>query len=348
MASALAVPSASVGKPVNGFPSLAHGFRRVLRRFGARPQLSVVLIVYDMPEQAENTILSLLPDYQSGVDGSEYEVIVVENASANTLSAEFLRSLPANVQYHLRTQPEPSPAAAINFGASQARGNILCIMIDGARMLTPGVVCNLLAAHRSFPRAVASIPGYHLGRELQQTAVGSGYDRETERALLASIAWPMEGYRLFDIGCFSGSCSPGFFLPNSESNCISLSLSLWQVLGGFDQRFDLPGGGLINLDFYKRACELSGVQHVIVPGEGTFHQFHGGITTGGVSNAMREDYIERSRSQYRALRGVDFTSPRTCPVYLGAIPPMAQKFLHYSAARALRSRGEAPLPDSTA
>jgi len=333
---------------VSVFQSLAHKFRRLLPSSSRRPQLSVVLIVYDMPEQAENTIRSLLPGYQRGVDGSEYELVVVENASANTLNSVFLRGLPSNVQYHLRAQPEPSPAAAINFGASQARGDILCIMIDGARMVTPGVVYNLLAAHRSFPRAVASVPGYHLGRELQQTAVGSGYDRDTELALLASIAWPGEGYRLFDIACFSGSCSPGFFLPNSESNCISLPLSLWQMLGGYDPLFDLPGGGLINLDFYKRACELPGVQHVIVPGEGTFHQFHGGVTTGGVSTAMREDYIARSRSQYRALRGADFTSPRTCPVYLGAISPMAQKFVHYSAARALRSQGEAPLPESTA
>ena len=333
---------------MSGFKSLAHKFRRLLPSSSRRQRLSLVVIVYDMPEQAENTIRSLLPGYQRGVDGGEYELVVVENASANTLSPVFLRGLPSNVQYHLLAQPEPSPAAAINFGASQARGDILCIMIDGARMVTPGVVYNLLASHRSFPRAVASVPGYHLGRELQQTAVGSGYDRGTERALLASVAWPAEGYRLFDIACFSGSCSAGFFLPNSESNCISLPLSLWQTLGGFDPLFDLPGGGLINLDFYKRACELPGVQHVIVPGEGTFHQFHGGMTTGGVSTAMREDYIERSRSQYRALRGADFTSPRTCPVYMGTIPPMAQKFVHYSAARALRSRGETPLPDSTA
>ncbi|MEQ9465319.1 MAG: glycosyltransferase [Haliea sp.] len=325
---------------------------RMAGRLRHRPRgqsyLSLVLVVYDMPEQAENTIRSLLPGYQREVSGSEYELIVVENASSNTLSPHFLQHLPDNVHYHLRRNPEPSPAQAINFGASRARGGLVCIMIDGARMATPGVVCNLLAAHRSFPSAVVSIPGYHLGRELQQTAVGSGYDRDAERALLASIAWPAEGYRLFDIACFSGSCSSGFFLPNSESNCISLPLDQWQALGGFDPHFDLPGGGLINLDFYKRACELHGVQHVIVPGEGTFHQFHGGVTTGGVSREMREDYIERSRSQYRALRGNDFSSPRTSPVFFGALPAQAQKFVHYSAARALRSRGEAPLPDSTA
>jgi len=333
---------------VSGFQSLARMFMGLRRSRSAQPQLSLVLIVYDMPEQAANTIRSLLPGYQRDVSASDYELIVVENASANTLRPEFLRSLPANVHYHLRQNPEPSPAQAINFGASQARGKAIAIMIDGARMVTPGVVCNLLLAHRSFPAAVVSIPGYHLGRELQQTAVGSGYDRATESELLASIAWPAEGYRLFDIACFSGSCSPGFFLPNSESNCISVTPDLWRALGGFDPRFDLPGGGLINLDFYKRACEHPAVQHVIVPGEGTFHQFHGGVTTGGVSSEMRADYIERSQSQYRALRGADFSSPRTRPVYLGEIPVQAQKFVHYSAARALRSQGEAPLPESPA
>ncbi|MDO8862507.1 glycosyltransferase [Haliea sp. E1-2-M8] len=333
---------------MSGFQSLARMVGRLRGSPPGQPQLSLVLIVYDMPEQAANTIRSLLPGYQRDVSGSEYELIVVENASSNTLSAGFLQDLPANVHYHLRQNPEPSPAQAINFGASQAQGGAVCVMIDGARMVTPGVVCNLLAAHRSFPRAVVSIPGYHLGRELQQTAVGSGYDRDTERDLLASIAWPEDGYRLFDVACFSGSCRPGFFLPNSESNCISIPLDVWHTLSGFNTLFDLPGGGLINLDFYKRACELPEVQHVIVPGEGTFHQFHGGVTTGGVSREMREDYIERSRNQYRALRGADFSSPRTSPVYLGAIPAQAQKFVHYSAARALRSLGEAPLPDSTA
>lgn len=305
--------------------------------------VSFVVIVYDMPWQAENTIRSLLPGYQLGVSGNEYEVIVVENASANLMRSAFLDSLPPNVRYFLRDDPEPSPASAINFGARQAQGGHICALIDGARMLTPGVVRTMLMGYRLNPNAVVTIPGYHLGRELQQEAVNSGYSLEQERSLLDSINWPEAGYRLFDIACFSGSSAPGMFMPNSESNCISIPRGTWQALGGYDERFDLRGGGLINLDLYKRACEFPGVQHIIALGEGTFHQFHGGVTTGGQSREKREAYIEQSKAQYRELRGEAFTSPQTRPLYLGEIPESAQKFVHYSASRVLRARGVAPL-----
>src|SRR6185369_13294366 len=106
--------------------------------------------------------------------------------------------------------------------------------------------------------AVVSVPGYHLGSELQQKSVTSGYDLQTEAALLASIGFPEDGYRLFDIACFSGSCAGGFFLPYAESNCICLATDAFERLGGFDERFTSRGGGYVNLDFYVRATSLPG------------------------------------------------------------------------------------------
>lgn len=309
-----------------------------------QPLLSFVVVVYDMPRQAENTLLTLGPGYQDEADPALYEVIVVENDSANTLSRELVESLPRHYRYFLRENPESSPARAINFGADQARGDYICVMIDGARMLTPGVVRNLLLGHRLFENAVVAVPGYHLGRELQQEAVDSGYSVEEELAMLASSRWPVDGYSLFDIACFSGSSAPGFFLPNSESNCLSIPRDSWTRLGGCDERFDMRGGGLVNLDLYKRACEMRGVRHVILPGEGTFHQFHGGVTTGGEARAVRDAYIEASKAQYRELRGVEFESPSSNPVFLGEIPPQVQKFVHYSARQVLNRRQEEALP----
>jgi hypothetical protein len=197
-------------------------------------------------------------------------------------------------------------------------------------MLTPGVVRSLLLGHRLSPRAVVAVPGYHLGVELQQEAVNSGYSSEQERKLLQGIGWPLDGYQLFDIACFSGSSAPGFFLPNSESNCISVSRALWGELEGFDERFDFSGGGLINLDFYRRACEACSVLHVMCIGEGTFHQFHGGVTTGGQAAELREAYIDASKEQYRQLRGRDYESPQTDPVYLGELPHNALRFVQQS------------------
>ena len=293
--------------------------------------VSFVVIVYDMPAQAQNTVRSLFADYQQGVSPGDYEVLIIENASANTMSRAFLDSLPPNFSYHLRQETQPTPIHAINYGIDIARGDNICVMIDGARLLTPGIVKNILRGHRLSSRAVVTAPGYHLGYELQQKAVGSGYDVEHEKALMASISWPEEGYRLFEISCFSGSCAAGFYLPHSESNCISMPRELWQALGGYDARFDTRGGGVVNLDLYKRACEYPGITHVFLQGEGTFHQFHGGVTTGGEEAEIRQKFIQEIMAQYQAIRGSKFKNPVTNTVYLGEISEHALKFVQFSA-----------------
>ena len=297
-----------------------------------RPLVSFIVIVYDMPLQAEKTLQSLTPQYQEGVSEHDYEVIIVENESANNMNPDFLRTLPDNFNYQLRAEREPTPVHAINHGAGISRGRYICVMIDGARMVTPGVVKNILRGHRLHDKAVVTVPGYHIGEQLQQDAVDHGYGVEEDQALIRSIGWPLEGYRLFDIACFSGSCAPGYFRPNSESNCISIPRDIWASLGGLDTRFNLRGGGLVNLDLYKRACEFPGVEHVVLLGEGTFHQFHGGVTTGGEAGRIREALIEKMKLQYSEIRGGSYESPQTRPVYMGEIPPQVIRFINYSTA----------------
>ena len=314
---------------------LQQGARRLMsnRQGKGEGVASFVLIAYDMPAQAENTIRSLLPDYQLGVSVEDYEVLIVENESSNNISKEFLEALPSNFSYHLRRETQPTPIHAINYGLEHAKGESICVMIDGARLLTPGVVKNTILGHRISNSAIVTVPGYHLGFELQQKAVGSGYDSAREQALMRSISWPESGYRLFDIACFSGSCVHGFYLPHSESNCISMPREIWKDLGGYDVRFDMRGGGLVNLDLYKRACEYTGVTHIFLHGEGTFHQFHGGVTTGGENSIDRQKFIDEIKEQYQQIRGHSFTSPETNPLYLGELSSSAQKFVQASSNR---------------
>ncbi len=308
--------------------------QRGLGRFRSKRQndtvVSFVVIVYDMPAQAQNTVRSLLPDYQRDARSEDYEVLIVENESANTMSREFLDSLPSNFSYHLRKETQPTPIHAINYGIEHARGDNVCVMIDGARLLTPGVVKNTILGHRIANRAVVTVPGYHLGFELQQKAVGSGYDVDQEQTLMRSISWPDNGYRLFEIACFSGSCAVGFYLPHHESNCISMPREIWESLGGYDARFDLRGGGLVNLDMYKRACEYPGITHIFLHGEGTFHQFHGGVTTGGEDFQARQKFIDAIFEQYLQIHGQRFSVPETNPVYLGELSDSAQRFVQIS------------------
>ena len=49
------------------------------------PIVSFVLVVYKMPEQARNTVRSLLPEYQRGVSAGAYEVLIVENRSEHLM-----------------------------------------------------------------------------------------------------------------------------------------------------------------------------------------------------------------------------------------------------------------------
>jgi Glycosyl transferase family 2 len=295
--------------------------------------VSFVVIVYDMPAQAEKTVRSLLPDYQQDASIAEYEVLIIENESSNTMSRKFLDKLPPNFHYHLRQENQPTPIHAINYGIEQARGDNICVMIDGARLLTPGVIKNIILGHRLASPAIVTVPGYHLGFELQQKAVASGYNVEQEQGLMRSINWPEDGYRLFDISCFSGSCDPGFYLPHGESNCISMPRGVWKDLGGYDARFDMRGGGLVNLDTYKRACEYPGVTHVLLHGEGSFHQFHGGVTTGGDAAEVRQKFVSAILEQYQVIRGRKFENPLTKPVYLGQLSDQVQRFVQLSSNR---------------
>lgn len=314
---------------------MQQGIRRVMRSKKDQVIISFVVIVYDMPLQAQNTVRSLLADYQRGACADDYEVVIVENESSNTISRDFLKLLPANVSYHLRKETQPTPIYAINYGIERAQGKNICVMIDGARLVTPGVVTNMLRGHRLSNNVLVTVPGYHLGFELQQKSVGSGYDVDKERALMESISWPDNGYRLFEIACFSGSSAHGFYLGHSESNCISMSRDVWAALGGYDAKFDMRGGGLVNLDLYKRACEYPGMTHVLLQGEGTFHQFHGGVTTGGDEAKERQKFIDSIKAQYEEIRGQKFSAPETDPVYLGELSNEALEYVKFSATKKL-------------
>jgi hypothetical protein len=297
----------------------------------ASPVLSLVVVVYDMPEQARRTLVSLSPGHQAGVSAADYEVIVVENASPRLLGEDAALATGPNVRYFLRDETSSSPVFAVNAGGAAAQGEMLGILVDGARLVTPGVVRLALMAHRATRNAVVSVPGYHLGSELQQRAVASGYDERTEAALLESIGWPEDGYRLFDVACFSGSCAAGFLVPFAESNCLCVPKAVFDELGGFDPGFVLPGGGFSNLDFYARVCEREDVTLFVTPGEGTFHQFHGGVTTGGGRADDRVSLMRALRAEYAALRGGDLVLPTREPLLLGHVPLPARRFVRQSA-----------------
>lgn len=305
-----------------------------------QPTLSVVVVVYDMAREAPRTLHSLSPAYQQGIAEDAYEVIVVDNGSPQPLGQQAVEAFGGQCFYHYVQPGNPSPATAVNVGLARARGRFVGVMVDGARMTTPGLLHHVELATRLHPRPIIAVPGWHLGPKLQSQSTLEGYDQEEEDRLLDSIAWPEDGYRLFDVSTLAASNRQGWFRPLAESNALFLSREMAQQLGGFDEAFRLPGGGLCNLDFFARACELDDAKLMLLLGEGTFHQVHGGLTT-----ADGRDPWPTLHEEYQDLRQKPFQIPQLPTLYLGHLPTSCLRFIEWSARQA-RDGGDEPVPEA--
>jgi hypothetical protein len=294
------------------------------------PLISVVVILFNMEREGRRTLYSLSTSYQADIRDTDYEVIVVDNGSRPPFPSAYVESVGRNFTYVYLDDARPSPASAINLGVRQSRGEYVCIMIDGARMLTPGMLRYAVRAIRAFEHPIVTSPSWHLGPDLQRRAIKNGYSEEVEDALLARIGWPGDGYRLFEIATPAASSKDGWFLPMGDSACLFMARSDYERMGGCDERFDAPGGGHLSRDTYRRACALDDTELVVLLGEGTFHQLHGGIST----NVSEERFADDERAwtaQYVALRGEPHTRLAKAAHYLGHIPPQARQALSVSA-----------------
>jgi hypothetical protein len=143
-----------------------------------------------------------------------------------------------------------------------------------------------------------------LGNKFQRVAIVEGYNQQVEDEMLAQSGWESDGYKLFDISVFDESSGPTWFDPVAESNSLFMWRSLWNELGGYAEGFVTPGGGLVNLDTWKRACELPETVPTLLLGEATFHQVHGGVATNGSLDKVQEFYTE-----YFNIYGEEFDVP---------------------------------------
>lgn len=282
------------------------------------PKISFVVIVYNMQREALRTVESLSRRYQQGSESIDYDVVVVDNGSPVPLDLTPIRDMGVPVHLIRRDNAKVSPADAINIGVAESTGSYVAIMIDGARMLSPGVVRSTYDAIALASQPVIAVLGLHLGPAHQRITVEQGYNKAVEDRLLNSINWPAHGYKLFEIASWGGSCAAGWLGVAAESNCICVSRAFYDVLGGYDEGFEMPGGGLVNLDFYKRAVEHHGSTLIYLVGEGCFHQLHGGVTT---DKRQQGHSFEELNEEYRRLRGDGFSAPVMQPMLHGKLSP---------------------------
>jgi cephalosporin hydroxylase len=177
-------------------------------------------------------------------------------------------------------------------------------MIDGAHVLTPGVLRFGMLGLQTYEPAVVSTQQWYVGPGDQGDAVADGYDQKAEDKLFNRIEWPANGYRLFDIGHYIGERDwlDGMW----ESNCLFVTRAFLQQQGGFDERFDEVGGGYANLDLYERATLAQDDNVVTILGEGSFHQVHVGTTTNQADHGARQAAVKEHAHHYEDLRGKAF------------------------------------------
>ena len=287
-------------------------------------KISVILIAYNMAREIPRTLQSLARDYQFDALDLMYEVLLVDNGSPVPLDEATWADVDVPVRLIYLPNASPSPAEAINIALEQATGEIVCLMIDGAHILTPGVFRMALSGFQAFDNAVVAIRYFYLGAEEQTISIAKGYDSFAEDKLLERIQWPEDGYRLYEISTplRSGAKRLTWFNGMFESNCLFMKKALLTELGGVDEGFNYPGGGLLNLDTFKRAVESPAVTPIQIIGEGSFHQVHGGTTTNGDSE-KRAALLDKYRQQYQKLRGHDKLMAKASYIYMGHMPTVA-------------------------
>ena len=282
----------------------------------SKPRISVVLVAYDMARELPRTVLSLGTPYQRGLRQEDIELIVVDNGSPAPVQADALQPLHPDVQVLRVDDGGVSPCRGINRALARARADLVGVCIDGARLASPGLLRAALHAACAHPRPAIGCLSRHLGPDLQSRSMLAGYDQAAEDALLAGVGWPADGYRLFDVSVLAGSSRVGPDQLPAETNALFLPRAEWDALGGYDERFVSPGGGLANLDTWLRAVDDPGRAPILLEGEATFHQIHGGVAT----NAPRSRW-EEFHAEYRRLRGKDFVMPDRRPWRIGSPAP---------------------------
>lgn len=289
------------------------------------PKLSVVVVAYDMARELPRTLQSLSTPYQRGIDATDYEIVVVDNGSPEPVVVAADAAGPTVTVIRIDDAPS-SPARAANLGIARARGALIGLIVDGARLCSDGLLRDVMQASQLSDRAVISPLAWHLGAHRHMDATTVGYTQDREDALLESIQWPHAPEQLFTVATLAASSGRGYFGPMGESSALFMTAALWHELRGVDEVFAMPGGGYMNHDLYRRAANAPDTMLVTLVGQGTFHQIHGGAATSGgaASAAMRADY-ER-------IRGEPYKPPRKQALLYGAIPVTAVAHLESSVA----------------
>lgn len=294
--------------------------------------LSVVVNFHNNRREAGNTLHSLTRAYQRDAGAIDFEVIALDHGSREPLDEARVRGFGPEFRYRFVETASVSPAAAINAACRDARGEHLLVIIDGAHLLSPGIYALAQRAFAQFEAPFLASVAFHLGPKQQNESVLEGYDQQVEDGLLARSGWRENGYRLYTIAGAFADPGMGWFGCAFEAGCFGIGKNDFLALGGFDERFAARGGGLVALDFFQRAVARERGDYVMLLGEASFHQFHGGVA----SNAPKAAHPWKEfHDEYVRIRGKAFARVPRRPFYFGTLPNEALAAARVSAEHGL-------------
>lgn len=280
----------------------------------ARTKLSILVCAFNMERELPRTLFTLSSQYQRNIDNIDLDITVLDNGSRIPLNENALQSVIPGVRVIRPETTYQSPISAINEILKTLTGDLIGLLIDGARMCSPGLLreaCNAWQADRT--KAIGTL-AFHLGPDVQMRSVSDGYNQDSEDKLLSTVEWQKDGYKLFDISVLAGSSASGWFGTIGETNALFMDQQLWQEVSWLDERFEAPGGGLANLDLWSRAVKASRHRPWMILGEATFHQFHGGAATNGTGQDRK-----LMRDEYERILGEPYKRPDYTPQFVGSL-----------------------------
>ncbi|MFK8013275.1 MAG: sulfotransferase [Marinicellaceae bacterium] len=281
--------------------------------------LSIVLICYNMQREIIRTVQSFLAPYQVDIDDKTIEIIVIDTGSKQLPDLSDFKDKIKFIKFKTK---HPSPVEAVNHGINIASSELIGVLIDGARMVTPGMCRDVIKVNDIYNRVFISTLAFHLGPKVQMESVFEGYNQDVEDSLLENIDWMNNGYDLYLASSLALSSINGLFGPIAESNAIFTTKEIWKELNGFDEKFISIGGGLSNLDVYKRACEMQDLKHIRLSNEATFHQVHGGVATNNKQGINDSIFYQ----EYESIHNKPYSVPELIPELYGELKPQVSYF----------------------
>ena len=148
-----------------------------------KPAVSVVVVAYNMAREIPRTVRSLSLAMQKGISSEDYEIILVDNGSTRPFDESECRRWIPEIRILRVERPTSSPVPAINLGIASARGELVGVCIDGARIVSPGMLATARRAAMLHTRPVIGTLAFHLGPDLQNISMQNGYNQAIEDAL---------------------------------------------------------------------------------------------------------------------------------------------------------------------